>query len=174
MKSPSLPSAGYSPGVSTNITCASGRFLMPVMRFRVVCGRGDTIESFSPTRRFKSVDFPALGRPMSDTKPARLVIVAGPASPAPTQGGLRQMRPGSVVAGPARPAPTQGGLRQMRPGSVVAGPARSAPTQGVVGRVRSGYVGAWPASPAPTQGGLRQMRPGSVVAGPARPAPTQG
>ena len=41
---------------------------MPVMRFRVVCGRGDTIESFSPTRRFKSVDFPAFGRPMSDTK----------------------------------------------------------------------------------------------------------
>src|SRR6059036_4268740 len=44
-------------------------FLMPVMRFRVVCGRGETIESFSPTRRFRSVDFPALGRPMSETNP---------------------------------------------------------------------------------------------------------
>ena len=51
---------------------------MPVMRFRVVCGRGDTIESFSPTRRFRSVDFPALGRPMSDTNPARPVTAAGP------------------------------------------------------------------------------------------------
>src|SRR5436309_11962312 len=152
MNAPSLPSAGYSPGVSTNTTWAPGIFLVPVMRFRVVCGRGDTIESFSPTRRFKSVDFPALGRPMSDTKPARLVTVAGPASPAPTQGGLRQMRPGSVVAGPASPAPTQGGLRQMRPGSVVAGPA----------------------SPAPTQGGLRPMRAGSALAGAARPAPAGG
>src|SRR2546427_8678349 len=103
---------------------------MPVIRFRVVCGRGDTIESFSPTRRFKSVDFPALGRPMSDTKPARLVIVAGPASPAPTQGGLRQMRPGSAVAGPASPAPTQGGLRQMRPGSALVEASLPAPSQG--------------------------------------------
>jgi hypothetical protein len=50
---------------------------MPVMRFRVVCGRGETIESFSPTRRFRIVDFPALGRPMSDTNPERWVIVAG-------------------------------------------------------------------------------------------------
>jgi hypothetical protein len=44
------------------------------MRFRVVCGRGETIASFSPTRRFSRVDFPALGRPMSDTNPARPAI----------------------------------------------------------------------------------------------------
>src|SRR6266550_3706351 len=76
MNAPSLPSAGNRPGVSTNTTWAPGIFLIPVMRFRVVCGRGDTIESFSPTRRFRSVDFPALGRPMSDTKPARPVMGA--------------------------------------------------------------------------------------------------
>src|SRR5207247_2442320 len=85
------------------------------MRFRVVCGRGDTIESFSPTRRFKSVDFPAFGRPMSDTKPARLIIVAGPVSPTWTEGGLRQVRSGGGVAGAVRPTGTGGGLRQTRP-----------------------------------------------------------
>src|SRR5437870_13551592 len=73
MNAPSLPSAGYSPGVSTNTTWAPGIFLIPVMRLPVVCGRGDPIESFSPTRRFRSVDFPALGRPTSDTQPARAV-----------------------------------------------------------------------------------------------------
>src|SRR5215475_2339875 len=56
---------------------------MPVMRLRVVCGRGETIESFWPTRRLRSVDFPALGRPINDTKPARpltgpMSVGAGP------------------------------------------------------------------------------------------------
>src|SRR5436309_14947787 len=162
MNAPSLPSAGYSPGVSTNTTWAPGIFLVPVMRFRAVCGRGDTIESFSPTRRFKSVDFPALGRPMSDTNPARLVTVAGPVRPAPTQGGLRQMRPGSAVAGPVRPAPTQGGLRQTRPGSAVAGPVRPAPTRGGLGPMRPGLAVAAPVRPAPAGGGV-----GVVRAGPA-------
>src|SRR5207249_3774255 len=124
-------------------TCAPARFLMPVMRFRVVCGRGDTIESFSPTRRFKSVDFPALGRPMSDTKPARLVIVAGSVRAVPTEGGLRQLRPGSAsrVSFVARSAWTEGGLRQLRPGSA--------------SRVSFVARSAW------TEGGLRQLRPGS-------------
>src|SRR5882672_5355786 len=174
MKSPSMPAAGRSPGVSTKTTCAPARFLMPVIRFRVVCGRGDTIESFSPTRRFKSVDFPALGRPMSDTKPARLVTVAEPLSPAPTEGGLRQTRPGSVVAEPVSPAPTEGGLRQTRPGSVVAEPVNPAPTGGGLRQTRPGSVVAEPVSPAPTGGGLRQTRPGSVVAEPVSPAPTGG
>src|SRR5947207_5039233 len=39
------------------------------MRVRVVCGLSETIASLVPTSRFSSVDFPAFGRPMSDTKP---------------------------------------------------------------------------------------------------------
>src|SRR5687767_11321817 len=55
------------------MTCASAVVLIPVMRLRVVCGRAETIDSFSPTRRFSSVDLPALGRPISATKPDLMV-----------------------------------------------------------------------------------------------------
>src|SRR5260370_39568752 len=41
------------------------------MRFRVVCGLEVTMPIFGPPRRFRSVDFPALGRPTMATKPAR-------------------------------------------------------------------------------------------------------
>lgn len=41
------------------------------MRFRVVCGLGETIASFSPTRAFSKVDLPAFGRPRMQTKPER-------------------------------------------------------------------------------------------------------
>src|SRR5579862_2384302 len=44
---------------------------MPWMRLRVVCGLRVTIATFSPTRAFSSVDLPALGRPMMETKPLR-------------------------------------------------------------------------------------------------------
>src|SRR4051812_20581073 len=39
------------------------------MRFLVVCGLSETMASLVPTSRFSSVDFPAFGRPMSETKP---------------------------------------------------------------------------------------------------------
>src|SRR3974390_3521966 len=57
--------------------CAAGRLpcfatlAMPRMRLRVVWGLGVTIASFSPTNAFSKVDFPALGRPMMETKPER-------------------------------------------------------------------------------------------------------
>lgn len=37
---------------------------IPRMRFRVVCGLAETIEIFWPTRAFRRVDFPELGRPI--------------------------------------------------------------------------------------------------------------
>ena len=37
---------------------------MPRMELRVVCGTGDTIDTFSPAAVFKNVDLPAEGRPM--------------------------------------------------------------------------------------------------------------
>src|SRR6266568_5510412 len=43
---------------------------MPRMRVRVVCGRGETMATFSPRTRLRSVDFPTLGRPTMATKPA--------------------------------------------------------------------------------------------------------
>src|SRR5580704_4613790 len=57
------------PGVSTNTICASGRVTTPWIDVRVVCGLSATMATFCPTRAFSSVDFPALGRPTSDTKP---------------------------------------------------------------------------------------------------------
>src|SRR3954469_15799584 len=39
------------------------------MRLRVFCGWSDTIASLVPTMRLSSVDLPALGRPMRETKP---------------------------------------------------------------------------------------------------------
>src|SRR5688572_9549566 len=41
----------------------------PTMRFRVVCGLSETMASFSPTSRLRSVDLPALGRPTRATNP---------------------------------------------------------------------------------------------------------
>src|SRR5580704_329521 len=41
------------------------------MRFRVVCGLGEMIASFSPTSALSKVDLPALGRPRMHTKPER-------------------------------------------------------------------------------------------------------
>ena len=89
MKLSSPPVGVWSPGVSTKTICAPARFLMPVIRLRVVWGRGETIASFWPTRRFRSVDLPVFGRPINETNPAR-VIVAGPARPVPSVGGLRR------------------------------------------------------------------------------------
>ena len=45
------------------------------MRFRVDCGLGLVMASFSPTKRLRSVDFPALGRPTTVTMPARVMAV---------------------------------------------------------------------------------------------------
>src|SRR5271156_2103610 len=44
---------------------------MPRILRRVVCGRGVTIATFSPTRRLSRVDLPTLERPHSTTYPAR-------------------------------------------------------------------------------------------------------
>ena len=61
------------PGVSTKAICTPGRLSMPSTRWRVVCGRDVTMESFSPTSALSSVDLPTLGRPTSAAKPARNV-----------------------------------------------------------------------------------------------------
>src|ERR1700722_6341809 len=57
------------PGVSTSTIWASSRFSIPWMRLRVVCGLGETMATFWPTRVLTSVDLPALGRPTIATKP---------------------------------------------------------------------------------------------------------
>src|ERR1700757_830062 len=46
---------------------------MPRTTCRVVCGLSVTIETFSPTTRFRSVDFPEFGRPIMETNPDLLM-----------------------------------------------------------------------------------------------------
>ena len=43
----------------------------PRMRWRVVLGRADVIDTLVPTIRLTSVDLPTLGRPTTATKPER-------------------------------------------------------------------------------------------------------
>jgi len=62
--------------VSRNTIWASGRVKIPRIASRVVCGFGVTMASFCPTRRFNSVDFPTLGRPMRATNPNFIVPAA--------------------------------------------------------------------------------------------------
>ena len=73
-RSPSSVRGRCSPGVSTRISCASGRCTMPRIVCRVVCGRPDVIATFWPTSALVSVDLPALGRPTKQAKPDRKVI----------------------------------------------------------------------------------------------------
>src|SRR6266849_1850007 len=57
------------PGVSRNAIWPRGSLRIPTMRLRVVCGLGETIETFWPRMALSSVDLPALGRPTSVTTP---------------------------------------------------------------------------------------------------------
>src|SRR4029078_12667547 len=60
-----------TPGVSTNtIWPRVSHVRPPTTRVGVVCGLFDTMATFSPTIRLSRVDLPALGRPISETKPA--------------------------------------------------------------------------------------------------------
>src|SRR5881394_3486499 len=60
------------PGVSRKAICPRFPSLrMPTMRLRVICGFDETMETFCPRIRFRSVDFPAFGRPIRATTPKR-------------------------------------------------------------------------------------------------------
>ena len=52
------------------ISCAFSAIATPRIRARVVCTLCVTIDTFAPTIRFSSVDFPALGSPISAINPA--------------------------------------------------------------------------------------------------------
>lgn len=58
-----------TPGVSEKTTWCSASFTIPRIRCRVVCAFEVTIESFSPTSLFISVDFPTFGLPTIFTNP---------------------------------------------------------------------------------------------------------
>ena len=73
---PSVPTALWRPGVSRRTSCPRGSATMPRTVFLVVCSTGETIETFSPTRRLTSVDFPAFVRPTTPTT-ATLPIAYG-------------------------------------------------------------------------------------------------
>jgi hypothetical protein len=63
------------PGVSTKTICAAPAIAIPRIRARVVCTLWVTMETFAPTIRFSSVDFPAFGSPIRATKPARVSVI---------------------------------------------------------------------------------------------------
>ena len=60
------------PGVSTKISCDAPSIAMPRTSMRVVCTLCETIETLEPTSALMSVDLPALGAPISATKPQRV------------------------------------------------------------------------------------------------------
>ncbi len=60
------------PGVSTKTICASSWVAMPRTMARVVCTLWVTIDTLAPTSWLTSVDLPALGAPISATKPERV------------------------------------------------------------------------------------------------------
>ena len=75
--SPRLDSERCSPGMSAKMNWSSPRVSMPVILLRVVCGLGETMATFSPTRALSRVDLPTLGRPIIEIIP-HLVILFKP------------------------------------------------------------------------------------------------
>ncbi len=59
----------WIPGVSMSTICAEGRFTIPRIRLRVVCGTAVTMETLVPTSAFTKVLFPAFGLPTTATNP---------------------------------------------------------------------------------------------------------
>ena len=68
-RSPSSVRGRCSPGVSRMTSCASGRWTMPRITRRVVCGRSLVIATFAPTSALVRVDLPTLGRPTRHANP---------------------------------------------------------------------------------------------------------
>src|ERR1700704_3375401 len=66
------------PGVSTKTSWASPSIATPRTSVRVVCTLWETIVTLVPTSALMSVDLPALGAPISATKPQRVLVVASP------------------------------------------------------------------------------------------------
>ena len=111
----------------------------PRIARRVVCGRSETIATFSPTIALTSVDLPTLGRPASATKPLR----ASSASPraaarAAARASRRRRSRGPCRAGAAsRARPPRAGRRCAR-GRSRCRRARAAPRRPAARRRRSG------------------------------------
>ena len=109
------PRRAWTPGVSIKMIWASRSVRMPTMRLRVVCGLEVTMATFRPTSALMSVDLPALGGPMSATRPQRCVVVIQ--SPAAARKrlprriarggapGFAWLCQGGKMAGPGPPAP---------------------------------------------------------------------
>src|SRR6516164_5652902 len=74
-RSPSSVRGLCRPGVSTRMSCASGRCTMPRITRRVVCGRSLVIATLAPTRALVRVDLPTFGRPTRHAKPERNTAV---------------------------------------------------------------------------------------------------
>ena len=72
MRAVSASRGRCTPGRSTSTSWQSPLWCTPRIARRVVCGRSETIATFSPTTALMNVDLPTLGRPASATKPLRV------------------------------------------------------------------------------------------------------
>ena len=57
------------PGVSRSTNWWSWPLTIPMIRLRVVCGLGETMDIFWPSRQLRRVDLPTLGGPMRAMTP---------------------------------------------------------------------------------------------------------
>ena len=80
---PRVPTALWRPGVSRRTSCPRGSATMPRIVLRVVCSTGETIETFSPTSAFTSVDLPAFVRPTTATVATFAITERGSSRRAP-------------------------------------------------------------------------------------------
>ena len=72
----SLRLGAKMPGVSTKMSCAAPSSVMPRISARVVCTLCETMVTLEPTSALSSVDLPALGAPISATKPQRVPLAS--------------------------------------------------------------------------------------------------
>ena len=132
------------PGVSMKTSWLSPSMAMPRIGMRVVCTLRLTIDTLAPTSALTSVDLPALGAPMTATKPQRVSGAAAACSAirlAPPHAFAREQRGGSRLLGgalacalaarrlPARDAHLGGEARRVI-GSLRARSPRSAAASG--------------------------------------------
>ena len=154
------------PGVSTNMIWAGPTIVMPMMRRRVVCTLGETIDTLVPTSLFSRVDLPTLGAPRRATKPARAAARSSACSHA-----CAEQQPGRGLAARLRAStsgPGRGGLQPgHRTSTVKCGCMRRA-----LGRRPAGRPAAPGHAPAPTPAARSWHRAAGPAA--ARTAPIRG
>ena len=120
-----------SPECRAGRSATSGVVRTPRICVRVVCGRFETMDTFEPTSRFTSVDFPTLGRPTRLTNPERCSLTeararrarAHPDGRSRPRGPRRRARGTGMIATEAMRRPSTCSVRNSRPWNRTVSPA---------------------------------------------------